>query len=294
MSININDIYCNHYLKTSELVDYCKSPNYKSFKYPEFPLLTSFHVKDTIHYNALVNNYYKIYDTYIKDTEQKEHSLSSFHNLRDNFTINKIKKIKVKYNFEKNKYFVTDGVHRLCIMVYKGIIKNKVPVQYLDITNNNNFYFVIYDHAIDKQNEICDIIIQNDIRIDKKMEIKIPNNKFNEFIFDIYPDKNKKHILAKNNFIIEQCKNKNFVRAVIIIVSLNKWEKFKDKCKEIELTKIKIRNKYNPKFQDINKRIGSLNRGVSHNHVIHSIDFPSEFMMIYNVIEKYNKYIKNL
>ena len=94
MSININDIYCNHYLKTSELVDYCKSPNYKSFKYPEFPLLTSFHVKDTIHYNALVNNDYKTYDTYIKDTEQKEHSLISFHNLRDNFTIDKIKKIK--------------------------------------------------------------------------------------------------------------------------------------------------------------------------------------------------------
>lgn len=295
MSIHINEIYCNHYLKTPELKDFCLNSNFDFFIYPKDELLTSFHVKDTIHYKALINNDFKNYEKYVSITCEKDHGSNTYKNLRDTFNIDTLlkNKIKIEYNYDKNKYFIIDGVHRLSIMVYKGIITDEVPIHYLDIINNNNFYFVIYDHGIDKQNDIFNIIKKNDIRIDKKIKIELPSNKFKEFILDIYPDTNKNHILAKNKFIIDNCKNKNIVKAIIIITSLNKWNLMGNKCKEIELTKREIRNNYNPKFKDINRRIKPLNKGVSHNHVIHSIDFPKEFIMIYNIIEKYNKYFKN-
>ena len=69
----------------------------------------------------------------MKTTNQKGHNLDTFLNLKNNFDINKMKKIKVKYNFEKNKYFVIDGVHRLSILLYKNIINDNVPIKYLDI-----------------------------------------------------------------------------------------------------------------------------------------------------------------
>ena len=131
-SININNIYCNHWLKNKRLKEFCKNPKFESFVYPEHSPLTSFHVKDTIHYNALINDNYKNYEEYRKTT-QKEYSIDYLKNLKNNFDINKMKKIKVKYNFEKNKYIVKDGVHRLSILLYKNIINDNVPIKYLDI-----------------------------------------------------------------------------------------------------------------------------------------------------------------
>jgi hypothetical protein len=70
---------------------------------------------------------------YIYITNQMEHSLDIFLNLRDNFDLEKMKKINITYNFEKNKYFITDGVHRLSILLYKKLINDNVPINFLDI-----------------------------------------------------------------------------------------------------------------------------------------------------------------
>ena len=59
MSINLNQIYCNHYLKNEKLQGYCKNPQFESFPYPPHTVLTSFHIKDSIHYNALITNNYE-------------------------------------------------------------------------------------------------------------------------------------------------------------------------------------------------------------------------------------------
>ena len=137
MSINLNQIYCNHYLKNKKLQGYCKNPQFESFTYPPHTVLTSFHIKDSIHYNALITNNYENYEEYIYTTNQKEHSVEIFLNLKRDFDVNKMKKIKVLYNFEKNKYFIQDGVHRLSILLYKKIISDSVPIKYLNILYDN-------------------------------------------------------------------------------------------------------------------------------------------------------------
>lgn len=292
MSINLDKIYCNHWLKNKTIQEFCKNSKFESFIYPKHKVLTSFHIKDSIHYNALINNDYTKYEEYVKITkQQKEHNVEEFMKLQKTFDINKIDKIKVEYNFETNKYYIHDGVHRLAILVFRNIINDLVPLEYLDIKQNNCFYFVIYDHGIDYYYEICNKIQDSQIRIDEKINLQIPNDKFEKFICDIYPDTNKKHILDKNQYILNISKKKGTTRASILLVSIDKWSHMEKKCKEIELVKREIRNLYNPKFEDINKQIKPLNKGVSHNHAIHSTDLPKEFTPIYSIIDKYSNYI---
>jgi hypothetical protein len=131
MSVNLNHIYCNH-LFNNKIPNKIK-PQFESFAYPNHKVLTSLHIKDSIHYNALVTNDYTFYEKYITITNQKEHSLKNFLNLKNDFDLSNMEKIKVLYNFNKNKYFIQDGVHRLSILLYKKIINDTVPIKYLDI-----------------------------------------------------------------------------------------------------------------------------------------------------------------
>ena len=133
MSIVIDNIYCNHFLKNKKLQDFCKNPKFESFIYPSHPILTSFHVKDTIHYNALIKNDYKNYEEFIKTTNQKEHSVNNFLKLKENFEIKKMEKIKLIHDKVLNKYIVTDGVHRLSIILFKNIFTDKIPIEYFNI-----------------------------------------------------------------------------------------------------------------------------------------------------------------
>ena len=64
MSVDLNQIYCNHYLKNKKLQGYCKNPQFESFTCPMHTVLTSFHIKDSIHYNALIINNYENYFDY--------------------------------------------------------------------------------------------------------------------------------------------------------------------------------------------------------------------------------------
>ena len=290
MSINIEHIYGSH-----NIIKYPNLNNRKTL-YETYMLSNNIHkifnIKDTIHYNALVSNNYNDYVEYIKKVVQKEHNLENFLALIKNFDIKKMNKINLYYDFETNKYIINDGLHRLSILLFKNIITNTVPIKYLKIKNNNCFYFVIYEHGINHKNDICKENKNANIRIDETCNIELDSNKFKDFIMDIYPDSNKKHIIDKNKYIIKNSKNKEKVKACIILVSISKWNPMNNKCKEIELVKRKIRNLYNPKFQDINKQQNPLEKGVSHNHVIHSIDHPNEFIPIYSIKNKYSQYIQ--
>lgn len=292
MSILLNSVYCSHWLRTDELRGFIKDTKYKMFdKHP----LTWFHIKDSIHYKALITNNFDNYHRYVTVTDQIiEHTVKVFSNLRDNFDLNKIEKIKVKYNFKNNKFIITDGVHRLSLLVYKNIITDKIPLKYLNLTQNNLFYLVVYEHGINYIDSICEKIEEANIRIDNKIQVILPSNKFTEFISDIYPDTNKKHILEKNKYIINKNKDKDSIKSVILLVSVDNVKIESDKCEQIEKVKIDIRNSYNPKFENVNKTIHPLNKGVSHNHVIHSTDLPKEYLQIYNVIDKYSNYTINL
>jgi len=71
---------------------------------------------DSIHYNALLNNDYTIYDEYIQTALQKEHSVESFIELKEGWDAAKIGRIKVV--FEGDYLCIADGVHRLALYIY--------------------------------------------------------------------------------------------------------------------------------------------------------------------------------
>ena len=56
-------------------------------------------------------------------------------------------------------------------------------------------------------------------------------------------------------------------------------------CRKIKDTKTIIRNKYNPPFDDKNKRILPLDVGVSHDHCIHGSDYESQVRHVLKVLK---------
>ena len=126
MSIKISNIYCKHLLKFD--------PKYKFkdeiiFSAPHIVLT----VKDTIQYNALINKDFSDYEKLLNTTYQPEHSLENFKKLINTFVIQKMEKIKLIHNKVLNKYIVTDGVHRLSIILFKNIFTDKIPIEYFNI-----------------------------------------------------------------------------------------------------------------------------------------------------------------
>lgn len=134
MSLNIDNIYCSLWLINDKLKEYCMDKQYTSYFINPHDIV---HIKDTIHYNALINNKYDIYHEYVNDTNQNEHSVNNYKQLINNFDINKMDRIQIKYNYKLNKYIIHDGVHRLCILLHKKMINNTIPIKYLDIEYDN-------------------------------------------------------------------------------------------------------------------------------------------------------------
>lgn len=130
MHININDIYCAQWLIDKTLINYCKKKIYNFYYIGSHTIV---HIKDTINYRALCENNFDMYNHYVTLTKQKEHSVENYKKLIEHFDINKLSKIKVKFNSRINKYIVCDGVHRLSILLFKNIIKDKISIKYLDI-----------------------------------------------------------------------------------------------------------------------------------------------------------------
>jgi hypothetical protein len=128
MSITLAAIYCRHWLKPTDLK--------LSFVFPHVidGEHTCMHVRDTIHFNMLQNNCVDDYHKLITDTNQEEHSVETFRLLHDTFNPEQMPKIDVVFRADLGKYVVTDGVHRLSILVHKGIVTDSVPLKMLNIT----------------------------------------------------------------------------------------------------------------------------------------------------------------
>ena len=139
MSININEIYFTHNLKDKNLEYFNIQPKYKYIFYPnpngDSSILLN--VKDTIHYNALVTNNYKYYEEYVKIAKQYDHNLRTYLRLKNNFDLTKMRKVKVKYDNNLNKFILQGGTHRLSILTFKKYFHNdNIPIELIeDITN---------------------------------------------------------------------------------------------------------------------------------------------------------------
>jgi len=130
MYITTDNIYCAQWLVNETLKNYCKKKKYNSYYIKPHDIV---HIKDTINYRALFEENFDMYNHYVTVTKQKEHSVENYKKLIENFDVNKLNKIKVRFNSHINKFIVCDGVHRLSILLFKNIIKDKIPFQYLDI-----------------------------------------------------------------------------------------------------------------------------------------------------------------
>jgi len=156
------------------------------------------------------------------------------------------------------------------------------------------YFYIIYPEGLKYSDEIEGIIIDN-FELFKNIDIDIKKNDINDFFLNyLYKNEPRGHILGKINYLINNLSNSPIFKIKILMVNDKKERFFNDrgtqKNENIETVKREIRNKFNPEFDDKNKQIFPLNKGVSHNHVIHSNDLPKEFEIIKNIIMRYKKY----
>jgi hypothetical protein len=126
--------------------------------------------------------------------------------------------------------------------------------------------------------------IVNMIREDFNFEIvtlkRFPTGDMESFIkriygCDPYP---WEHLIAKTRYLLQSPQEIVF----ILVKNLNPQKIIKGKgafehveCTNVINLKIKIRNKFNPRW-DSSRRIAPLNAGVSHNHCIHGSDYEAQ------------------
>lgn len=90
-----------------------------------------YHIKDSLHVHVLKTDLWDEYTEYVEVTSQKEHSREIFEKLRDTFDIEKVEPIDVLWD---GQYFIVDnGVHRLALMYYFGMITDRFPLKLLKI-----------------------------------------------------------------------------------------------------------------------------------------------------------------
>ena len=108
-------------------------------KHDKTTVFLRLNIKDSIHNLFLEDKkkYQYLYEKYITQTDQHEHSVQNFINLYDNFDLNTLKRNKArlykeKKKFKPEKYIVLDGVHRL-ITYYNKINNEKVNSIYCEL-----------------------------------------------------------------------------------------------------------------------------------------------------------------
>lgn len=128
MSIPVDRFLVKHWVRTH-------APNVNAFFEGRTIIKKDFRmfyvkVHDSIHYNAVLNNNYDIYDEYIQTAKQEEHSVEIFTKLKTEWDMAKFDKIKVVV--EGEDLCIHDGVHRLALYVHFTGVKS-VPCSLLDI-----------------------------------------------------------------------------------------------------------------------------------------------------------------
>lgn len=141
-------------------------------------------------------------------------------------------------------------------------------------------FFTIWGNGLAHKDEILDILRNEDsleiIRIESR---KVRNMK--KFVFDLYGCDTVPiwHLHAKLKYLFR-------LEPEILVVFVKNYnpqempvgqEKFrKVQCQYINQIKIRVRNQYNPRHADKNFQIKPLNKGVSHEHVIHASDYEEQ------------------
>jgi len=141
-------------------------------------------------------------------------------------------------------------------------------------------YFLIWGNGVYHTDEIIKIIDDEDNF--KTIYIKeIIFDDIEEFIKGIYKCDTVpwEHLISKSRYLLSSPKK------VILLLTenLEPDEKYFGggafrhiQCQKVKDLKTIIRNKFNPPFSDINKKVEPLDIGISHEHVIHGSDYESQ------------------
>jgi hypothetical protein len=97
-----------------------------------------FKLENTIHYEALISGNYETYNEYVSITYQSDHNLEKYMFLKNNWNLELCRPIKIRFDKKLNKFVVEDGVHRLSLLKYFGIIKDSIPFSFLDFKISND------------------------------------------------------------------------------------------------------------------------------------------------------------
>ena len=141
-------------------------------------------------------------------------------------------------------------------------------------------FFTIWGNALTHKDEILDILRNEDSLKIIRIESRTVKN-MKKFIFDLYRCDTVpiEHLRAKLKYLF-------LVKPEIMVVFVKNYNPQemqagqgafrKVQCQYINQIKIRIRNQYNPRHPDKKFQIKPLNKGVSHDHVIHASDYEEQ------------------
>lgn len=141
-------------------------------------------------------------------------------------------------------------------------------------------FFTIWGNALTHKDEILDILRNEDSLKIIRIESRTVKN-MKKFIFDLYRCDTVpiEHLRAKLKYLF-------LVKPEIMVVFVKNYNPQemqagqgafrKVQCQYINQIKIRIRNQYNPRHPDKKFQIKPLNKGVSHEHVIHASDYEEQ------------------
>ena len=129
MSLLLKDIVCKHYLIDELLQKYASDISNVEYVEPHHV----FAIEDSIHYNTLKTDDYTLYNHLVTATSQHEHSVDIFKNLLATFDLDKMEPICLKYDMNLGKYVITDGLHRITILLHKKLIDLSISLDLLKI-----------------------------------------------------------------------------------------------------------------------------------------------------------------
>jgi len=123
MPIKLNRIYA---LQNPEYDNPLNGYKFKDEAFKKSPPFKVVPIKETINFKALTSSDFKEYDNYVKKTMQKEHSKEKFLKLFSEMSDVENLKISLIYSSEVNKFLISDGLHRICVCLYKGLIEEEI------------------------------------------------------------------------------------------------------------------------------------------------------------------------
>jgi hypothetical protein len=123
--VKISDLIASHFF----LHEHIDSGKYKDIilnsigveKWNDLGLHYIFNIENTIHYKAIIEKNFSLYNEYIKEGWgiDRENLYKQILNCEDESKLFGVHPLEIKWNPKYEKYLITDGLHRTCYFLSK-------------------------------------------------------------------------------------------------------------------------------------------------------------------------------